>query len=74
MAGSRWLEALDFASQALAVDPQLTEAAVLVGTARQRLGTVSAAGAELRQVTVIAVDMAASTAIAARLGPKRCAN
>ena len=70
VSGSRWLEALDFASQALAVDPQLTEAAVLVGIARQRLGTVSAAGAELRQVTVIAVDMAASTAIAARLGPE----
>ena len=70
VASSRWLEALDFASQALAVDPALTEAAVLVGTARQRLGTVSAAGAELRQVTVIAVDMARSTAIAARLGPE----
>ncbi len=70
VASSRWLEALDLASQALAVDPQLTEAAALVGTARQRLGTVSAAGAELRQVTVIAVDMARSTAIAAQLGPE----
>jgi class 3 adenylate cyclase/RecA/RadA recombinase len=71
VAGARWLEALDLASQALAADPGQTEAAILVGTARQRLGTVSAAGAELRQVTVVAADMASSTAIAARIGPER---
>jgi class 3 adenylate cyclase/tetratricopeptide (TPR) repeat protein len=71
VAGARWLEALDLASQALAADPRQGEAAVLVGTARRRLGTVSAAGAELRQITVVAVDMARSTTIAARLGPER---
>ena len=68
--GARWLEALDLASQALAADPSLTEAAALVGTARQHLGSVSAAGAELRQVTVLAIDMVGSTRVAARVGPE----
>ena len=71
VAGSRWLEALDLASQALAVDPLQREAAVLVGTARQRLGAIGAASAELRQVSVLAIDMERSTAIAARLGPEK---
>jgi class 3 adenylate cyclase/tetratricopeptide (TPR) repeat protein len=64
------LEALDYASQALAMDPGETAAAVLVGNARQRLGTISKASAELRQVTVVAVDMHRSTAIAAQIGPE----
>jgi class 3 adenylate cyclase/tetratricopeptide (TPR) repeat protein len=71
VAGARWLEALDLASQALAADPQQREAAVLVGTARQRLGAVGAASAELRQVSVLAIDMERSTAIAARIGPEK---
>jgi class 3 adenylate cyclase/tetratricopeptide (TPR) repeat protein len=68
--GARWLEALDLAAQALAADPLQPRAAALVGTARQRLGTASSAGAELRQVTVLAIDMVSSTTIAARLGPE----
>ncbi len=68
--GARWLEALDLASQALAADPSLTEAAALVGTARQHLGSVSAAAAELRQITVLAVDMVGSTRVAAQVGPE----
>jgi class 3 adenylate cyclase/tetratricopeptide (TPR) repeat protein len=71
VAGARWLEALDLASQALAADPLQSEAAVLVGTARQRLGAIGAAGAELRQVSVLAIDMERSTTIAARLGPEK---
>ena len=71
VAGSRWLEALDLASQALAADPHQSEAAVLVGTARQRLGAIGAASAELRQVSVLAIDMERSTAIAARIGPEK---
>jgi class 3 adenylate cyclase/tetratricopeptide (TPR) repeat protein len=67
---ARWLDALDLASQALAADPSQSEAAVIVGTARQHLGTVSAAGAELRQLTVVAVDMVQSTRVAARIGPE----
>ena len=70
VAGARWLEALDLASQALAADPSLTDAAVLVGTARQHLGSVSAASAELRQVSVLAIDMVGSTRVAARVGPE----
>ena len=70
VAGARWLEALDLAAQALAADPHQPEAAILVGTARQRLGSVGAATAELRQVTVLAIDMERSTTIAARLGPE----
>ena len=70
VADARWLDALDLASQALAANPHNTEAAVLVGTARQRLGTVSAAAAELRQITVLAIDMVSSTMIAARVGPE----
>jgi class 3 adenylate cyclase/tetratricopeptide (TPR) repeat protein len=42
----------------------------LVGTARRRLGTISKASAELRQITVVAVDMYRSTAIAANVGPE----
>ncbi len=70
VADARWLDALDLASQALAANPHNTQAAVLVGTARQRLGTVSAAVAELRQITVVAIDMVSSTMIAARVGPE----
>ncbi len=69
-ASAQWLEALDYASQALAADPSQTAAAALVGTARQRLGTLTKASAELRQITVVAVDMHRSTAIAAELGPE----
>lgn len=69
-ARARWLEALDYASQALAADPSQAGAAALVGTARQRLGTISKASAELRQLTVVAVDMYRSTAIAAHVGPE----
>jgi class 3 adenylate cyclase/tetratricopeptide (TPR) repeat protein len=64
------LDALDYASQALAEDPSQTSAAAIVGAARRRLGTISEARAELRQVTVIAVDMHGSTAIAAQVGPE----
>jgi class 3 adenylate cyclase/tetratricopeptide (TPR) repeat protein len=71
VAGARWLEALDFASQALAADPHQSEAAVLVGTARQRLGAIGAPTAELRQVSVLAIDMERSTAIAAQVGPEK---
>ena len=67
---ARWLEALDYASQALAADPSQAAAAALVGTARKRLGTISKASAELRQITVVAVDMYRSTAIAAQVGPE----
>jgi class 3 adenylate cyclase len=42
----------------------------VVGTARRRLGSISTAGAELRQITVVAVDMHRSTAIAAQVGPE----
>src|SRR5437764_3692286 len=71
VARARWLEALDFASQALAADPYQSEAAVLVGTARQRLGAIGAPTAELRQVSVLAIDMERSTAIAAQVGPEK---
>jgi class 3 adenylate cyclase/tetratricopeptide (TPR) repeat protein len=64
------LEALDYASQALAVDPSQAPAAALVGTARQRLGRITKTRAELRQITVVAVDMYRSTAIAAQVGPE----
>jgi class 3 adenylate cyclase/tetratricopeptide (TPR) repeat protein len=67
---ARWLDALDYASQALAEDPSQIAAATLVGTARRRLGTISEARGELRQVTVVAVDMHRSTAIAAQVGPE----
>jgi class 3 adenylate cyclase/tetratricopeptide (TPR) repeat protein len=69
-ADGRWLDALDYASQALSADPGQTAAAALVGAARRRLGTVKEAGAELRRITVMAVDMHRSTAIAAQLGPE----
>jgi class 3 adenylate cyclase/tetratricopeptide (TPR) repeat protein len=69
-ASARWLDTLDYASQALAANPGASRAAVLVGTARQRLGSISTAGVELRQVTVVAVDMHRSTAIAAEVGPE----
>jgi len=64
------LEALDYASQALAADPSQPAAAALVGTARRRLGSISRASGELRQLTVVAVDMFRSTAIAAQVGPE----
>jgi class 3 adenylate cyclase/tetratricopeptide (TPR) repeat protein len=70
-AQARWLDVLDLAAQALAADPGQTTAAELVGTARRRLGSLSAAGGELRQVTVMFVDVHGSTTIAARLGPER---
>jgi class 3 adenylate cyclase/tetratricopeptide (TPR) repeat protein len=69
-ASARWLEALDYASQALAADPGQTAAAVLVGTARQRLGSIGRPSGELRQLTVVAIDMYRSTAIAAQVGPE----
>jgi class 3 adenylate cyclase/tetratricopeptide (TPR) repeat protein len=69
-ASARWLDALDYASQALAEDPSQTAAAAMVGTARRRLGAISGARGELRQVTVVAVDMHRSTAIAAQVGPE----
>ncbi|HEX6389384.1 MAG TPA: AAA family ATPase, partial [Solirubrobacteraceae bacterium] len=68
----RWMEALDLASQALAVDPRAEDAAALVGVARNRLGALGAAAtAELRELTVVAVDTCGSTAIAAAIGPER---
>ena len=68
---ARWLDVLDLAAQALAADPGQTAAAALVGTARRRLDSLSAAGGELRQVTVMFIDVHGSTTIAAHLGPER---
>ena len=68
---SDWLASLDYASQALTGDATRTDAAVLVGAARARLGAVGQAGPELRQLTVVAVDMHGSTSIAAATGPER---
>lgn len=42
----------------------------MVGSARQRLGSISKASGELRHTTVVAVDMYRSTAIAAQVGPE----
>ena len=70
-AQARWLDALDLAAQALAADPGQTAAAALVGTARRQLGSLSTAGGELRQVTVMFIDVHGSTTISARLGPER---
>ncbi len=67
----QWLAALDLASQALAADPKEARAAALVGQARQRLDSVGTSSVELRQLTVVAVDMHRSTAIAADIGPER---
>jgi class 3 adenylate cyclase/tetratricopeptide (TPR) repeat protein len=67
----RWMEALDLGSQALVADPSLDDAAAVVGIARHRLGGLSPGDAQLRQLTVVAVDMCASTAIAAGIGPER---
>jgi class 3 adenylate cyclase/tetratricopeptide (TPR) repeat protein len=69
-AGSRWLEAMDYAAQVLSADPTQSAAAALVGTARQHLGTIGGASGELRRITVVAVDMHRSTAIAAEVGPE----
>jgi class 3 adenylate cyclase/tetratricopeptide (TPR) repeat protein len=69
-ASQRWLEALDYASQALALDPSQADAAAMVGAARKHLGTIGKDSAELRQITVVAVDMHRSTAIAAQVGPE----
>jgi class 3 adenylate cyclase len=69
VARSQWLDALDFAAQALAVDPGHTDAAIIVGTARRQLAALSTSG-ELRQITVVVVDLYRSTTIAARLGPE----
>ena len=52
------------------MDPSQAAAAALVGTARQHLGTIPKDSAELRQITVVAVDMYRSTAIAAQVGPE----
>jgi class 3 adenylate cyclase/tetratricopeptide (TPR) repeat protein len=68
--GSRWLDAMDYASQVLAADPTQSAAAALVGTARQNLGAIGSTSAELRRITVVAVDMHRSTAIAALVGPE----
>jgi class 3 adenylate cyclase len=70
VARAQWLEALDLAAQALAADPGHRDAAAIVGTARRQLTAVSSAGAELRPITVVVVDMYRSTTIAARLGPE----
>lgn len=68
---SEWLQSLDYASQALTADPRRTAAAELVGNARARLSAVRAVGPELRQITVVAVDMHGSTSIAAAAGAER---
>ena len=70
-AQGQWLDALDLAAQALAADPGQAAAAELVGAARQRLGSLGPAGGELRQVTVMFIDVHRSTTIAARLGAER---
>ena len=70
-AQAHWLDALDLAAQALAADPHQTAAAALVGNARRQLRSLSTAGGELRQVTVMFIDVHGSTTIAARLGPER---
>jgi class 3 adenylate cyclase/tetratricopeptide (TPR) repeat protein len=70
-AQARWLDALDLAAQALAADPGQAAAAALVGTARRQLRSLGTAGGELRQVTVMFIDVHGSTTIAARLGPDR---
>jgi class 3 adenylate cyclase/tetratricopeptide (TPR) repeat protein len=70
-ARSQWLDALDLAAQALASDPELADAAALVGVARQRLGSLGQSSGELRQVTVMFIDVHRSTTIAAHLGPER---
>jgi len=70
LAAGRWMEALDLASQALGEDPAVEGAAQIVGAARKGLGAASALGVELRPLTVMAVDMVRSTAIAAGVGPE----
>ena len=70
-ARAQWLDALDLAAQALAADPADADAAALVGVARQRLGSLGKPSGELRQVTVMFIDVHRSTTIAARLGPDR---
>ncbi len=70
LAAGRWMEALDLASQALGEDPTVEGGAQLVGAARKGLGAASALGVELRPLTVMAVDMVRSTAIAAGVGPE----
>jgi class 3 adenylate cyclase len=62
---------LDLASEALAADSSLDDAAAVVGVARHRLSVLNARSVELRQLTIVAVDMCASTAIAAAVGPER---
>src|SRR4051794_13909731 len=69
LAAEQWMEALDLASQALAADPAADGAATVIGSARGRLGSLS--GVELRRLTIVAVDMAGSTAISAEIGPER---
>ncbi|MCA1587206.1 MAG: AAA family ATPase [Chloroflexi bacterium] len=64
------MEALDLAAQALAADPGHADAATIVGTARRQLAALSASSAELRQITVVVIDLYRSTTIAARLGPE----
>jgi class 3 adenylate cyclase len=70
-ARAQWLDALDLAAQALAADSGQAVAAALVGTARRQLRSLNTAGGELRQVTVMFIDVHRSTTIAARLGPER---
>lgn len=70
LAAGRWTEALEIASQALAADPSLDDAAAVAGVARHHLGGLRPGGVQLRQLTVVAVDMCASTAIAAAVGPE----
>jgi class 3 adenylate cyclase/tetratricopeptide (TPR) repeat protein len=70
-ARAQWLDALDLAAQALAADSGQAVAAALVGTARRQLRSINTAGGELRQVTVMFIDVHRSTTIAARLGPER---
>lgn len=70
-AEQRWATSLDLASAALAADPERDDAAALAGVARHRLNAAGQGGPELRRLTVIAVDMCGSTAIAAAIGPER---
>jgi class 3 adenylate cyclase len=70
VARAQWLEAFDLGAQALAADPSDTDAAIIVGIARRQLATFNTTSAELRQITVVVVDLYRSTTIAARLGPE----
>jgi class 3 adenylate cyclase len=71
LAAQNWAEALELASQALSADPSLDDAAAVIGIARHRLGALTPGSVRLSQLTVVAVDMCESTAIAAAIGPER---